>query len=102
MLDTGAVWDGYFCDYDRNFSVGPPNQSVADAQARLIEAVDVAATLAAPGTTAAQLLQAMDRSEIAHRATTSGKHVLGNLLREKELGADVDVVQHVELLSRDL
>ena len=61
MLDTGAVWDGYFCDYDRNFSVGPPNQSVADAQARLIEAVDVAAALAAPGTTAAQLFHAMDR-----------------------------------------
>lgn len=23
MLDTGAVKDGYFCDFDRNYSVGP-------------------------------------------------------------------------------
>ena len=23
MLDTGVIWDGYFSDYDRNFTVGP-------------------------------------------------------------------------------
>ncbi len=22
MLDTGLVWDGYFCDFDRNFAIG--------------------------------------------------------------------------------
>ena len=24
MLDTGLIWDGYFCDFDRNWSIGTP------------------------------------------------------------------------------
>ena len=28
MLDTGLVWDGYFCDYDRNWSIGAPSSGV--------------------------------------------------------------------------
>ncbi len=27
MLDTGAVRDGYFCDFDRNYAVGPPSDA---------------------------------------------------------------------------
>ncbi|CUH76600.1 putative peptidase [Tritonibacter multivorans] len=27
MLDTGAVRDGYFCDFDRNYSIGPANDT---------------------------------------------------------------------------
>lgn len=60
MLDTGLVWDGYFCDFDRNFSVGAPSNAVCGAHARLIEAVEAAAQIAKPGTTAAQLFHAMD------------------------------------------
>jgi hypothetical protein len=26
MLNAGLVWDGYFCDYDRNWSIGPGQQ----------------------------------------------------------------------------
>ena len=29
MLDTGAVWDGYFCDFDRNFAVGCSDLTMA-------------------------------------------------------------------------
>lgn len=60
MLDTGLVWDGYFCDFDRNYSVGPPAVQTAQAHARLIDAVDAAADIARAGTTAAQLFHAMD------------------------------------------
>ena len=60
MLDTGVVWDGYFCDFDRNFSLGPPSPEVASAHARLIDAVQAAAEIARPGTTAAELFHAMD------------------------------------------
>ncbi len=28
MLDTGAVRDGYFCDFDRNFAIGEANDDV--------------------------------------------------------------------------
>lgn len=61
MLDTGAVFDGYFCDYDRNFSIGPVSATARDAHARLIDAVNAAADIARPGTTAAQLFHAMDK-----------------------------------------
>ncbi len=61
MLDTGLVRDGYFCDFDRNYSVGPPTAEVASAHARLVDAVDAAADIARPGATAADLFHAMDR-----------------------------------------
>ena len=61
MLDTGAVCDGYFCDYDRNFAVGPASQLARNAHARLIDAVDAAADIARPGTTAAELFHVMDK-----------------------------------------
>lgn len=35
MLDTGAVRDGYFCDFDRNFCVGPTTEAVRRTQAAL-------------------------------------------------------------------
>ena len=49
MLDTGLVRDGYFCDFDRNFSVGPPDRVVADAHRRLIEATHAGFAVARPG-----------------------------------------------------
>ena len=61
MLDTGMVWDGYFCDFDRNWSIGPPSDAVASAHARLIEASDAAFDIARPGATAADLFHVMNR-----------------------------------------
>ena len=61
MLDTGMVRDGYFCDFDRNFSIGTPAPEIADAHATLIDAVDAAARIAKPGATAAMLFHAMDK-----------------------------------------
>lgn len=61
MLDTGLVKAGYFCDFDRNFSVGPPSQAVQDAHKRLVEASDAGLAAARPGATAADLFHAMDR-----------------------------------------
>ena len=60
MLDTGMVWDGYFCDFDRNFSVGPPAPVVVSAHARLLEAVEAAAEIARPGTSASELFHVVD------------------------------------------
>ena len=60
MLDTGLVRDGYFCDFDRNFSVGPPSTTVAEAHATLIRATEAGFVAAKPGATAADLFHAMD------------------------------------------
>ena len=61
MLDTGLVHDGYFCDFDRNFSVGSPSLDVAAGHSRLIEATYAAFEAARPGATAAELFHVMDK-----------------------------------------
>ncbi len=60
MLDTGAVWDGYFCDFDRNFAVGPSSEMVREGHRKLIEATHAAANSIKPGQTAADLFHIMD------------------------------------------
>lgn len=61
MLDTGLVRDGYFCDFDRNWSIGPASVAVRDAHARLIEASDAAFEHARAGASAADLFNIMNR-----------------------------------------
>lgn len=60
MLDTGLVHQGYFCDFDRNFAIGPPSQAVRSAHARLIDATQAGFQAAKPGATAAQLFETMN------------------------------------------
>ena len=60
MLDTGLVCDGYFCDFDRNFSVGPPNAETAAAYARLIDATQAAFAMAHAGQRASEVFTVMD------------------------------------------
>ena len=61
MLDTGLVVDGYFCDFDRNFAVGPVSNATQAAHAKLIDAVDAATAVAHVGATASDLFHAMDQ-----------------------------------------
>ena len=85
MLDTGLVWDGYFCDFDRNWSIGPATPEVQSAHARLIEASDAAFQIAKPGVTAADLFHAMNRVLTRDAdATEAGRlgHGLGMSLTE--------------------
>lgn len=60
MLDTGLVWDGYFSDFDRNFSIGPASEATHAAHVNLIDAVDAGAGRARAGATAADVFRAMD------------------------------------------
>lgn len=59
MLDTGAVRAGYFCDFDRNWSVGPPSPEVARAHETLYAATEAGLDAARPGATAADVFHAM-------------------------------------------
>lgn len=60
MLDTGLVWDGYFCDFDRNFSIGKPSEVVARALNQLVDATEAAFEIARSGRTISELFGAMD------------------------------------------
>ena len=42
MLDTGTKWDGYFCDFDRNFAVGKVSHEVHKVHEILYESIDLA------------------------------------------------------------
>jgi Xaa-Pro aminopeptidase len=59
MLDTGLVRDGYFCDFDRNFSLGRPSREVADAHKRLIDATAAGFASARPGAVISDIFHAM-------------------------------------------
>ncbi|SLN47929.1 putative peptidase [Roseovarius albus] len=82
MLDTGAIWDGYFCDYDRNFSIGKPSEAVQSAHARLIDATHAGLEAARPGVTARDVWRAM--ADIAGAGEEAGRlgHALGMQLTE--------------------
>ena len=82
MLDTGLVHDGYFCDYDRNWSLGAPSAEVASAHARLIDATYAAFEAAKPGCTASDLYHAM--AKVLGGETDAGRlgHGLGMSLTE--------------------
>ncbi|MDU8929757.1 Xaa-Pro peptidase family protein [Alisedimentitalea sp. MJ-SS2] len=82
MLDTGAVWDGYFCDYDRNVAIGHVDARARDAWDRLLEATEAAFEAAKPGVTACELWQVM--AGIVGSGETAGRlgHGLGMQLTE--------------------
>nr|WP_256995414.1 Xaa-Pro peptidase family protein [Rhizobium sp. L1K21] len=85
MLDTGLVWDGYFCDYDRNFAIGKPDPALNDAHKILIESAHAGLQAARPGITAAELTHAMKAAMTKAGGTpSSGRfgHGLGMQLTE--------------------
>jgi Xaa-Pro aminopeptidase len=61
MLDTGLVWDGYFCDFDRNYAIGPVSDQVHSSYTILLEATQAGQEAAVIGATAADIFHAMDR-----------------------------------------
>ncbi|MGH1578763.1 M24 family metallopeptidase [Planktotalea sp.] len=60
MLDTGVIRNGYFSDFDRNFSVGPPSADVARAYETLLKATQAGEAALKPGNTASDVFHAMD------------------------------------------
>jgi len=86
MLDTGATWDGYFCDFDRNFAIGQADDLSRRAYDVLWRATEAGINAARPGTTCRELFQAM-QSVIAEMDSAGGDvgrlgHGLGMQLTE--------------------
>lgn len=65
MLDTGAVCDGYFCDFDRNFAIGSAPQHSKTAYATLYAATEIALDGLKPG------MRASDAHRLLHSAISS-------------------------------
>ncbi|MDW4550760.1 Xaa-Pro peptidase family protein [Defluviimonas sp. D31] len=59
MLDTGSVFDGYFCDFDRNWAVGRADDASRRAYDVLWRATEAGLAAARPGATCRDLFRAM-------------------------------------------
>ena len=62
MLDTGAIYSGYYCDFDRNFSIGKSSNAVNKAYRLLWETTELALATARPGLTTSELFFIMGKN----------------------------------------
>lgn len=61
ILDTGAVFDGYYCDFDRNYAFGDTTDAAKRAYQVVFDATEAGLAAARPGATCADLFHAMQR-----------------------------------------
>lgn len=94
MLDTGATWDGYFCDFDRNFAIGQADDDAKRAYDVLYAATEAGLAAARVGNDCAGLFCAM--AEVTKTLDPSGGdigrfgHGLGMQLTEQPSHACFD------------
>lgn len=94
MMDTGCTWDGYFCDFDRNWAIGHANDTARRAYDLLWRATEAGLAAARPGNTCRDLFQAMS-AVIAEMDSSGGDigrlgHGLGMQLTEQPSHAAFD------------
>jgi len=61
MLDTGARYDGYFCDFDRNVAIGRADDDTYRAYDTLHRAIEAGFAVSRPGTRCSELFAVMQR-----------------------------------------
>lgn len=94
MMDTGCCWDGYFCDFDRNWAIGAPDAMAKRAYDVLWRATEAGLAAAKPGNSCRDLFLAM--SEVIREMDDSGGdigrlgHGLGMQLTEQPSHAAFD------------
>ncbi len=86
MLDTGATFDGYFCDFDRNWAIGQADDLSKRAYDVLWRATEAGMDAARPGATCRDLFTAMQTviAELDDQGGDVGRlgHGLGMQLTE--------------------
>lgn len=94
MMDTGCCWDGYFCDFDRNWAIGHADDQAKRAYDVLWRATEAGIEAAHPGNTCRDLFNAM-AAVIAEMDDSGGDvgrlgHGLGMQLTEQPSHAVFD------------
>jgi Xaa-Pro aminopeptidase len=94
MMDTGCVWDGYFCDFDRNWAMGSTDDMAKRAYDVLWRATEAGLAAAKPGNTCRDLFLAMSGviKELDESGGDIGRlgHGLGMQLTEQPSHAAFD------------
>ena len=97
MMDTGCTWDGYFCDFDRNWAIGRADDLARQAYDVLWRATEAGIEAARPGATCRDLFRAM--SDVIAEMDDSGGdigrlgHGLGMQLTEQPSHAAFDTTE---------
>jgi Xaa-Pro aminopeptidase len=73
FIDTGATYDGYFCDFDRNFAFGHISDAAKRAHEAVWDATEAGIAAARPGATTTDLWRAM--AELLEAAGSKGLNV---------------------------
>ena len=100
MIDTGCTWDGYFCDFDRNWAIGKADDEARRAYDTLWRATEAGLATAKPGATCQDLFKAM-ATVIAEMDDSGGDigrlgHGLGMQLTEQPSHATFDQTELLE------
>ena len=78
IIDTGTTFDGYFCDFDRNFAFGPPGDAARRAHDTVYEATEAGIAAARPDATTTDLWRAMTQVLEAGGALSNNVGRLGH------------------------
>ena len=84
ILDTGCLYDGYFCDYDRNFAFGCVDPASKSAYSQVHQALEAGLRTVRPGVMCCELFETMRRELNLDDAGSVGRlgHGLGMQLTE--------------------
>jgi Xaa-Pro dipeptidase len=61
FIDTGSTFDGYFCDFDRNYAIGAVSDDTRRVHEALWQATEAGIAAAVPGATTDDVFRAMSR-----------------------------------------
>jgi Xaa-Pro aminopeptidase len=78
IIDTGTTFDGYFCDFDRNFAFGPPSDAARRAHDVVYRATEAGIAAARPGATTSDLWRTMTAVLEAGGSTVNNVGRLGH------------------------
>ena len=73
IIDTGTTFDGYYCDFDRNFAFGGPDDAAKRAHEVVWNATQAGIDAARPGVTTTDLWRAM--AKMLEEAGSLGNNV---------------------------
>lgn len=97
MLDTGSTWDGYFCDFDRNWAIGHAGDPAKRAYDVLWRATEAGIETAKAGNSCRDLFNAMSKviGEMDDSGGDIGRlgHGLGMQLTEQPSHAAFDMTE---------
>jgi Xaa-Pro dipeptidase len=78
FIDTGTTFDGYFCDYDRNFQVGHGTDVLRYAQEKVWEAHEIGLRAATAGVTTGFVFEQMAKALSSNGADLNSNGRMGH------------------------